>query len=202
MVADAGCAVAFTPETELQMGMNFSPTGTVRRFGILPTFGADIVSNNSGDMFFPLRLALQVERATANVATVDGGTMPEGVSVQVREALEWGTINGAKAAGLGHRIGSLTPGKDADVVLIRTDAINLAGWNDTDPVASIVLQAHPGNVDTVLVAGNVVKRSGRLCADVARARAALREAQRHVARATEALGGFRVRPDEVELRTR
>ena len=195
MVADAGCSVSFTPETELQMGMNFSPTGALRRFGIPPTVGADIVSNNSGDLFFQLRLALQVERALANVPTIEGGAMPEGVPVPVREAIAWGTINGAKAAGLDHRIGSLTPGKEADIVLIRTDGINFAGWNDKDPVASVLLQAHPGNVDTVLVAGRTVKRNGRLCADVTKAREAVTAAQRHVARATEALGGFRVHPD-------
>jgi cytosine/adenosine deaminase-related metal-dependent hydrolase len=198
-VADSGASVSFTPETELQMGMNFSPTALVRRFGIAPSIGVDIVSNNSGDLFFQLRLALQVERAIANVTTVEGGTMPEGVTVTCREALEWGTIHGARAAGLEHRIGSLTPGKEADIVLIRTDGINFAGWNDKDPAASVVLQAHPGNVDTVLVAGNVVKRNGRLRADVAEAHALVTEAQRHVARATEALGGFGVGPGEIPL---
>jgi cytosine/adenosine deaminase-related metal-dependent hydrolase len=198
-VADSGASVSFTPETELQMGMSFSPTALVRRFGIPPSIGADIVSNNSGDMFFQLRLALQAERAIANVAIVEGGTMPEGVTVTCQEALEWGTIHGARAAGLEHRIGSLSPGKEADIVLIRTDHINLAGWNGKDPVANVVLQAHPGNVDTVLVAGRLVKRSGRLLADVAKARALVTEAQRRVAHATEALGGFHASPDEIPI---
>ena len=198
-VADSGTWVSFTPETELQMGMGFSPTATVRRFGITPTIGVDIVSNNSGDMFFPLRLALQVERATANAATVEGGTMPEGVTVTCREALEWGTIHGARAAGLERRVGSLTPGKDADIVLIRTDGIGFAGWNPKDPVASVVLQAHAGDVDTVLVAGKAVKRNGQLCGDVARARALVTEAQQHVAEAVDAQGGFRVPPEEMRL---
>ncbi|MCP5066313.1 MAG: amidohydrolase family protein, partial [bacterium] len=192
MVADAGAAVSFTPETELQMGMGIPPTGIVRRFGITPTYGADIVSNNSGDMFFPLRLALQVERGVANVGTVEGGTMPEGVTVSCREMLEWGTLGGAKAAGLDHRIGSLTPGKQADIVLIRTDGIGFAGWNERDPVASVLLQANAGNVDTVLVGGEIVKRSGKLCADVEAARELLAEATAHVAREAEAQGGFHV----------
>jgi cytosine/adenosine deaminase-related metal-dependent hydrolase len=198
-VADSGASVSFTPETELQMGMGFSPTALVRRFGIAPSLGVDIVSNNSGDLFFQLRLALQVERAIANAATVEAGKVPEGVTVSCREALEWGTINGARAAGLEQQIGSLKPGKEADVVMIRTDAINFAGWNDEDPVASVVLQAHPGNVDTVLVAGNAVKRNGRLQVDVGEARALVTESQRRVARATQALGGFRPRQDEIPL---
>lgn len=199
MVADAGASVSFTPETELQMGMGIPPTGIVRRFGITPTYGADIVSNNSGDMFFPLRLALQVERGVANVPIVEGGTMPEGVTVSCREILEWGTLGGAKAAGLGDQVGSLTPGKQADVVLIRTDGIGFAGWNERDPIASVVLQANPGNVDTVLVGGEIVKRNGKLCADVAAARELLANTARHVAREAEALGGFHVPGQGLEV---
>ncbi|MET8144605.1 amidohydrolase family protein [Sphaerisporangium sp. NPDC005288] len=59
------------------------------------------------------------------------------------------------------QVGSLRPGKHADLVLLRTDAVNLSGAR-RDPVASVVTAAHPGNVDTVLVAGTVVKRDGRL----------------------------------------
>ena len=191
-VADAGTAVSFTPETELQMGMGIPPTGVARRFGITPTYGTDIVSNNSGDMFFPLRLALQVERGVANVGIVERGAMPEGVTVSCREILEWGTLGGARAAGLDDRIGSLSPGKEADLILLRTDGIGFAGWNEKDPVASVVLQANAGNVDTVLVGGNVVKRHGKLCADAAAARALLTEASRHIAAQVEALGGFHV----------
>jgi cytosine/adenosine deaminase-related metal-dependent hydrolase len=197
-VADAGASVSFTPETELQMGMGITPTGLVRRFGITPTYGTDIVSNNSGDMFFPLRLALQVERGVANLDVVEAGAMPEGVTVSCREILEWGTLGGAKAAGLDDRIGSLTPGKQADLVLIRTDGIGFAGWNEKDPVASVLLQANAGNVDSVLVGGNVVKRDGKLCADAAAARALLANAARHVAREVEALGGFHVPGQGIE----
>ena len=75
------------------------------------------------------------------------------------------------------------PAATTDLVLIRSDGINFAGWNPKDPVAAVVLQAHAGNVDTVLVGGRAVKRDGRLCADVTRASALVGEAQRHVARA-------------------
>ncbi len=199
MVADAGASVSFTPETELQMGMGITPTGRVKRFGITPTYGADIVSNNSGDMFFPLRLALQVERGIANAAIVTDGAMTEGVTVTCREALEWGTLGGAAAAGLEQRVGSLAPGKQADLVLIRTDGIGFAGWNEEDPVASVVLQANAGNVDTVLVGGKIVKRNGTLCADVAHARNLLTDAAHRVAQKTEALGGFHVPGEGVTL---
>ncbi|MCP4005232.1 MAG: amidohydrolase family protein [bacterium] len=199
MVADSGAAVSFTPETELQMGMGIPSTGVVRRFDIIPTYGADIVSNNSGDMFFPLRLALQVERGVANTRIVEAGSMPEGVTVSCREILEWGTLGGAKAAGLERQIGSLTPGKQADLVLIRSDGIGFAGWNQRDPLANVVLQANASNVDTVLVGGEIVKRNGVLCADATAARELLADAARHVARETEALGGFHVPGSGIEI---
>ncbi|MET1537665.1 amidohydrolase family protein, partial [Burkholderia sola] len=67
---------------------------------------------------------------------------------------------GAHATGLSHKVGSLTPGKQADVIMIRTDDINLAPV--CDAVGAVVLAAHPGNVDSVFVAGRAVKRHGRM----------------------------------------
>jgi cytosine/adenosine deaminase-related metal-dependent hydrolase len=77
-----------------------------------------------------------------------------------RQALEWVTINGAKMAGLDNRIGSLTPGKQADILMLRASDLNM--FPVVDPVASVVMQAGVANVDTVLVAGRVVKRDGKL----------------------------------------
>jgi hypothetical protein len=74
----------------------------------------------------------------------------------------------ARAAGLADRVGSLTPGKAADVILLRTDGPGLTPMRS--PAEALVLAAHPGLVDTVLVAGQVAKRAGRLLADVGRAR--------------------------------
>ncbi len=65
------------------------------------------------------------------------------------------------------RTGSLTPGKEADVVPLRADDVKLSPLNAS--AEALVLAAHPGNVDTVLVAGRVVKRHGRLIGDMARA---------------------------------
>jgi cytosine/adenosine deaminase-related metal-dependent hydrolase len=80
----------------------------------------------------------------------------------VRDVLEFATLAGARTAGLGRRTGSLSPGKQADLILVRAHDINLAPV--TDPAAAVVLAAHPGNVDTVLVGGRTVKRGGRLVA--------------------------------------
>jgi cytosine/adenosine deaminase-related metal-dependent hydrolase len=88
--------------------------------------------------------------------------MPEDVSLTTRQALEWATINGAKGAGLGDITGTLTPGKQADVVLIDGNHFNLIGWDKEDPVGTVVMQANAGNVGTVVVAGRVVKRDGAM----------------------------------------
>ncbi|MFJ8509826.1 amidohydrolase family protein [Streptomyces avermitilis] len=78
----------------------------------------------------------------------------------LRDAPEFATVDAAQSCGLDARTGSLTPGKDADVILLRAD--DLTVFPVTDPVATIVGAGHPGLVDTVLVAGRVVKRDGVL----------------------------------------
>ena len=77
-----------------------------------------------------------------------------------RDVLEFATIDGARACALDGKIGSLTPGKQADIILIRTDQINVAPM--IDPVATVVVCADTSNVDSVFVAGRPVKRNGQL----------------------------------------
>jgi cytosine/adenosine deaminase-related metal-dependent hydrolase len=82
--------------------------------------------------------------------------------------LEMGTINGARVAGLAGRVGSLTPGKKADVVLLDARAVNMAAFHDA--TTAVTLCADVSNVDTVIIDGELRKRGGRLLADVDRAR--------------------------------
>jgi len=77
----------------------------------------------------------------------------------VREVLEFATIEGARANGLERKIGTLTPGKDADIILLRTDRLNVMPMN---AVGAVVTSMGPQNVDTVLIAGKVMKRNGQL----------------------------------------
>jgi len=198
-VADSGTAVVFTPETELQMGMGFSSTERARSFGLRPSIGADIVSNNSGDLFFQLRLGLQAERALANEPGIRSAEVLQGTSVPAREALAWGTVDGAAAAGMAERVGSLTPGKAADLVLLDGEDIGMLGWAGGDPADHVVLQAHPGVVDSVMVDGRFVKRRGRLVADLEPVRRRMAETTEYVAGEIEAKGGFGV-PDRSEGR--
>jgi 5-methylthioadenosine/S-adenosylhomocysteine deaminase len=96
-------------------------------------------------------------------------------------------VNGAEALGLGTNVGSLTPGKQADIVLIGDDALNMTPL--PNPAGSAVVQANSSNVDTVIVAGRVVKRGGRLLeADTARARRLIGESCERVFAAVAAKG--------------
>lgn len=79
-----------------------------------------------------------------------------------RQVLELATINGARDLGIADRVGSLTPGKRADLILVRTADLNMAPLGD--PVQAIVRSAQPHNVDTVVVDGRILKRGGRMTA--------------------------------------
>ena len=179
-LVERGAKVTVTPDIELQMGYGDCLTGALRRLGSAPSLGVDIESFIGGDMFTVTRVAIQAQRHADNLATLRAtGGAPERVSVDCREALEWSTIRGAEMIGQSHRIGSLTPGKQADIVLLRGDDPNLSPV--VDPVHAIVFHAGTANVDTVLVAGRPVKRAGKLLyAGLARRREQLAEASRRI----------------------
>jgi len=175
-----GASITVTPDIELQMGYGDCLTGSLRRLGSAPSLGVDIESFIGGDMFAVLRAALQAERHAEDLATIaKTGRAPERISVPCREALRWATLEGARMLGMERRIGSLAPGKQADVILLRAEDQNL--FPVTDPVAAIVLHANAANVDTVLVAGKIAKRAGKLLyPDLAAQKSALAEASRRI----------------------
>ncbi|HEX7966584.1 MAG TPA: amidohydrolase family protein [Stellaceae bacterium] len=177
---DSGATVTVTPEVELQMGFGDCLTGRLRALGAAPSIGSDVESSIGSDMFTNMRMALQAQRAVDNEReTARTGRAPERISIGCREALEWATINGARMAGLDHWVGSLTPGKQADVVMLRADDLNLVPV--VDPVRSVVFHAGIANVDTVFVAGRAVKRAGKLLhRDLDRRKAELAAASRRI----------------------
>lgn len=96
--------------------------------------------------------------------------------IMITDVLEFATLAGARACGLDHKIGSITPGKEADLVLIDTNALNLFPVNN--PIASVVENANVGNIDTVFVQGRIVKRHGKLVDVDLRALRKMMDAQR------------------------
>lgn len=145
MLADAGASVSVSPDVELKMGFGWPMTGRMLAAGLRPTFSIDDCPSAGGDMFATMRTAFVVQRG------LDGG-------LNSRDVLEFATVDGAKACGLD--AGSLTPGKAADIILLRKDDPSVFPF--TNPAGTIVAAGHPGLVDTVLVAGRVVKRDGAL----------------------------------------
>ncbi|MDX3641396.1 amidohydrolase family protein [Streptomyces sp. MB09-02B] len=147
MLADAGSTLSVSPDVDLKMGFGNPMTGRALAAGLRPTLSIDDVPSVGGDMFSTMRTAFAVQRG------LDGG-------LRSRDLLAFTTIDAAASCGLATRIGSITPGKDADLILLRAD--DLTVFPVTDPAASIVSTGHPGLVDTVLVAGRVVKHNGVL----------------------------------------
>ncbi|VXC14595.1 Cytosine/adenosine deaminase [Burkholderia sp. 8Y] len=161
MMVDRGVTFSVAPETEMTQGHGHPITGRLRDAGSAPSLGVDLESAIAGDMFTVARVALASQRALDNAqARADTGQLPARSTISTSDALSWITIRGAEALGLQDRVGSLTPGKQADVVLIRADGLSMRPVHD--PVSAVLMQASAANVDTVLVAGEFKKRDGKL----------------------------------------
>ena len=162
-LVDAGVTFTPTPEVELQMGFGDPLPPRLRALGGAISLGSDIESGMSGDMFAVTRFALQAARHADTLAIYAATGAPPGtITIPSREALEWATMGGARMLRLDDRIGSLTPGKAADIILIDATGITLRPVHD--PVASVLFHAGPRDVSDVMVAGRFVKRAGRLTA--------------------------------------
>lgn len=158
---DRGVTFSVAPENEMAQGHGHPITGRLRKLGAAPSLGVDLESVISGEMLGVARIALSHQRSLDNAAfRASSGTIPETSTIPVREALSWITVEGARMLGLQDRIGSISPGKQADLVFIRADALNL--WPVHDPVATVVMQASLANIDSVMVAGEWRKRDGKL----------------------------------------
>jgi cytosine/adenosine deaminase-related metal-dependent hydrolase len=135
------------------------------RLGLSPTIGVDSVGCCGGGVLAQARLAMQTICLSNALAELASGHNPAGLSVSSKQALEWATINGAKALRLDHKIGSITVGKQADLVMIRATSPNMAGWYEGEPEGAVITQSTTEDIDTVFVAGRAVKRGGRLLVD-------------------------------------
>ena len=166
-IADAGGRASVSPEVEANMGHGPAATARLRERGIPTGLSVDVCTNVGGDLFGAMRTALALARGAAHEAAFAGGETLDRVPLTAAEVLAMATIEGARAIGLDDRVGSLEPGKQADVLVLRADALNLAPLSD--PVAATVLAAGVHNVDAVMVAGSWVKRDGRLCRSDVRA---------------------------------
>ena len=158
MLADSGGHASVSAAVEAVLpGLGAPATGRLLANGIRPSLSIDTEASVAGDMFNVMRAALSAQNVGISIDPATYDTLP---AFTPADLLAMATIEGARASGLDHKTGSITPGKDADLIVLRLDDANLLPANDI--AASIVGAGHPGNIDTVLVAGQVRKYQGRL----------------------------------------
>jgi 5-methylthioadenosine/S-adenosylhomocysteine deaminase len=167
LVADSGGTISIAAQVETQMGHGWPPVMKALEYGLRPSLSIDVVTTVPGDMFTQMRAAFGSERARMNAVFWEKNEAATGL-LTAEQVLRMATIDGAYVAGLEDRTGSLTPGKQADVVLIDARALNVAPV--IDPVAAVTLSADVSNVDTVIIGGVVRKQNGKLSGDADTAR--------------------------------
>jgi cytosine/adenosine deaminase-related metal-dependent hydrolase/ribose/xylose/arabinose/galactoside ABC-type transport system permease subunit len=152
MIVDTGGTVSLAIPVEMMMGYGMPPIQRLLDRGLKPSLSIDVETNAPSDMFNQMRSVLALQRASA----AGQGKAP----ITARDVLEYATIEGARANGLDAKVGSLTPGKQADIITLRTDRMNVTPLND--PATAVVTSMDTGNVDTVMIGGRFMKRGGKL----------------------------------------
>jgi 5-methylthioadenosine/S-adenosylhomocysteine deaminase len=157
-IRDTGASVSITPSSEMQFGQGVPPIQPAIDAGVLPSLGIDVETTLPGDMWTQMRVLYALQRSNAFEKHFAGS--PGVRRIDCNDVLRYATIAGAIATRLEHKVGTLEAGKDADIILLRADMLNVMPVNDMK--AAVVLNMDARNVDTVLVAGKVVKREGRM----------------------------------------
>lgn len=177
-IASSGASVSLSPSSEMAGGHGSPPVQQLVDHDIRPGLGIDDECVSPGDMFAQMRTVISLQHATVFDRKLAGKAgVPK--LMTTRHAIRYGTVDGARVAGLGSVTGSLEPGMQADVILLRTDRPNVFPIND--PIGAVVWGMDTSNVDWVFVQGRAVMRGGVLDADVARARGLAKAAWDRVA---------------------
>ena len=153
LLANTGTCVSVAPGSELRIGYGLTKATAFMDAGVTVGVSVDTTPlTGSCHMFGILKLLRNAENAKAF----------DEFKLSARRALEMGTIDGARALGIDDRVGSLTPGKRADLIMVATNTLNMGVF--TDPTHMIVEAAEPANVDTVVVDGRILKHGGQMVA--------------------------------------
>ncbi|HZP78696.1 MAG TPA: amidohydrolase family protein [Pseudolabrys sp.] len=150
-MASAGCSVSSSPFTEMRIGFGLPQMAELIAAKIPVGLSVDTVElSGNADMFGIMKVVQNVE---------DGKSESE-FKLPARRVLELGTIEGARSMGIDDKVGSLKPGKRADLIMVSTRDVNLGVFGD--PAHMLVTAAQPANVDLVMVDGRILKRGGKL----------------------------------------
>jgi 5-methylthioadenosine/S-adenosylhomocysteine deaminase len=150
LMADTGGTASLSAEVELNMGHGNPAT----------SISIDICTSVGGDMFTQIRVLMAATRGVVNAEALKEKKLLDPLPLTARDMLDFATLQGAKAANLDRRTGSLTPGKDADLIILNANSLNMFPVNN--PVGAVIEDAHVGNIDSVFVKGRAVKRHGKL----------------------------------------
>jgi hypothetical protein len=163
IVRDRGAHVSIANLIEMQMRHGMPPFQEALNHGILPSLSPDVDSNMTTDPFSLMRGAFCLQRALANnlaFKEANPGDIPLPQLVTSRQCIEMATIAGAAANRLLDKVGTLTPGKEADIVVL--EARNINTWPMNNVPGTIVTMMNPRHVRDVLIAGKVVYWKGAL----------------------------------------
>jgi len=151
LIRKMGAHVVHCPESNLKLASGFCPVGRLLQSGINVALGTDgCASNNDLDMISEMKTAALLAKGVSE----DASTLP------AHQALELATINGARALGLEDSIGSIEPGKFADLTAVRLDALH--SFPQYNPVSHLVYNTQASQVSDVWIGGKSVLKQGQL----------------------------------------
>lgn len=156
--ADAGAHVSLSVPIEMQMRHGTPPIQKAIDLGMSSSLSTDVECTMTADFFTQMRGLITLQRMLVNEAALRGDEYPD--LMTTTQAVHRATMGGAEGLKLDKKIGSLTPGKDADIILLDAEAINVAPLNNVPGAVVTLMERH--NVDTVLVAGQVKKWQGTM----------------------------------------
>jgi 5-methylthioadenosine/S-adenosylhomocysteine deaminase len=174
-IAATGGSVSVSTESEQSAGQGYPPTWQLRKHDIPVSLSMDTSVWWSGDLFSAKRSTLGADRSREHLEAHAQQETVTNHHLRAEQVVDWATRGGSKALRLDSQVGSLEPGKQADVVLIKNDESPVM-FPLLHPYGHVAFQAQRGDVHTVLVNGRVVKSENKLVGiDLAAARRAIEE---------------------------
>jgi cytosine/adenosine deaminase-related metal-dependent hydrolase len=159
LIRDTGGHVSLSPAIEMTMGHGTPAIQEALDNGVRPSLSSDHAVTISSDFFTLMRSTLVTQRYFVLQRGRNGEqNLPP--LLTCREVLEFATVEGARCANLDGKIGTLTPGKEADIVMLRADRLDV--WPLNNAPGAVVNLMNPGHVETVFIAGKVKKYRGKL----------------------------------------
>jgi 5-methylthioadenosine/S-adenosylhomocysteine deaminase len=155
-IAASGAYASVSTESEQSAGQGYPPTYALRRHGIPISLSMDTSVWWSGDLFHAMRATLSADRSRDHLDSQAEGDTVVYNALRADDVVRWGTLGGAQALGIDDVVGSLEPGKKADVVLLKNDR-SPAMFPILNPYGHVVFQATRADVHTVFVNGRTVK---------------------------------------------